>query len=259
MSRAFPQLTMLQIRVKDPTNRELVEILKMFDGTGSTRGTVAQLRAYLAQAELPDDGRLPPERDLSAALGVTRTELRKALGTLETEGQIWRHVGRGTFVGSRPVDSLSDIAALSNRTNPAELMRARLIIEPEIARAAALTTTPIHLAELKMCQAKAREAATWRQYENWDTRLHRTIAEATQNTPLVGLFDMLNALRRAVTWGRLRSTPVKPEPDHHSFAEHEVIIKAIEDRDMNGAAAAMRTHLQSVERYLLARQSHPID
>ncbi|MBM6583979.1 FadR family transcriptional regulator [Microvirga sp. BT689] len=230
-----------------------------FDDAGSNRSVVTHLRAYLAQAALPEDGRLPPERDLSAALGVTRTELRKALGTLEAEGQIWRHVGKGTFIGNRPVDTLADIAALAKRTNPAELMRARLIIEPEIARAAALTATPMHLAELRMCQARTREAATWRQYETWDTRLHRTVAEATQNTPLLGLFDMLNALRRAVTWGRLRSNPVKPEPDHHSFTEHEAIITAIENRDMNGAAAAMRAHLRSVEHNLLARQSSEPD
>ncbi|WP_193557318.1 FadR/GntR family transcriptional regulator [Microvirga pakistanensis] len=228
--------------------------MHMMNDAGSNRSIVTQLRAFLAQAELPEDGRLPPERDLAAALGVTRTELRKALGTLESEGQIWRHVGKGTFMGNRPTDTLSDIATLARRTNPAELMRARLIIEPEIARAAALTATPMHLTELRTCQARTREAATWRQYENWDTRLHRTIAEATQNTPLLGMFDMLNALRRAVTWGRLRSNPVKPNADHHSFAEHEAIIDAIENRDMNGAAAAMRAHLQSVERNLLARQ-----
>jgi DNA-binding FadR family transcriptional regulator len=233
--------------------------MQMYSEAGSNRGVVTQLRAYLAQAELPEDGRLPPERDLAVALGVTRAELRKALGALETEGQIWRHVGKGTFLGNRPTDTLSDISALAKRTNPAELMRARLIIEPEIARAAALTATPMHLAELRLCQTRTREAATWRQYENWDNRLHRTIAEATQNTPLLGLFDMLNALRRAVTWGRLRSNPVRPEPDHHSFTEHEAIIAAIENRDMNGAAAAMRVHLQSVERNLLARQSGPTD
>jgi DNA-binding FadR family transcriptional regulator len=211
------------------------------------------LRTYLVQAVLPEDGRLPPERDLATVLGVTRTELRKALGTLEAEGQIWRHVGKGTFIGTRPTDTISDIAALAKRTNPAELMQARLIIEPEIARAAALTATPMHLAELRMCQTRTRNAATWRQYENWDTRLHRTIAEATQNIPLLGLFDLLNALRRAVTWGRLRSTPVKPSPDHHSFAEHGAIIVAIENRDMNAAAVAMRAHLESVKRNLLER------
>jgi DNA-binding FadR family transcriptional regulator len=227
--------------------------MSTINGIAADRGVITQLRAYLAQAELPDDGRLPPERDLSDALGVSRTELRKALGLLEAEGQIWRHVGKGTFVGSRPVDGFTDVAAMARRTNPAELMRARLVIEPEIARAAALTATPMHVAEMKTCQARAREAATWRQYESWDNRLHRTVAEAAQNTPLLGLFDTLNALRRAVTWGRLRSTPVKPGPDHHSFAEHEVIIAAIENRDMAAAAAAMRTHLQSVEKYLLER------
>jgi DNA-binding FadR family transcriptional regulator len=226
----------------------------MLSETGFERGIVTQLRAYLAQAELPDDGRLPPERDLSEALGVSRTELRKALGALEAEGQIWRHVGKGTFVGSRPIDTFADIAALANRTNPAEVMRARLIIEPEISRAAALTATPMHLAEMRSCLVRTREAATWRQYETWDNRLHRTIAEATQNSLLLGLFDTLNAVRRAVTWGRLRTNPVRPRADHHSFAEHEAIIAAIENRDMSGAAAAMRAHLQTVERKLLERQ-----
>ena len=137
--------------------------MQMYSEAGSNRGIVTQLRAYLAQAELPEDGRLPPERDLAVALGVTRSELRKALGALEAEGQIWRHVGKGTFLGTLPTDSISEIAALSKRTKPAELMRARLIIEPEIARAAALTATPMHLSELRLCQTRTQEAATWRQ------------------------------------------------------------------------------------------------
>ena len=118
----------------DPTNLKLVDLnMLIVSEAGPERGVITQLRAYLAQAELPEDGRLPPERDLSEALGVSRTELRKALGVLEAEGQIWRHVGKGTFVGSRPIDRIADIAALAKRTNPAEVMRARLIVEPEIA------------------------------------------------------------------------------------------------------------------------------
>lgn len=218
------------------------------------KGIVTQLRGYLAQIDLPDDGRLPPERELSAALGVSRTELRKALDVLEAEGQLWRHVGKGTFMGSRPLDTFADIAALARRSNPAEVMRARIVMEPEIARAAAFTATPADIAEMRMCLARSRQAETWRQYEAWDTRLHRTIAEASQNTLLLGLFDTLNAVRRAVTWGRLRTEPLKPLPDHHSFAEHEAIVVAIEHRDIAAAAAAMRTHLQTVERKLLDRQ-----
>jgi GntR family transcriptional regulator, transcriptional repressor for pyruvate dehydrogenase complex len=94
---------------------------------------------------------------------------------------------------------------------------------------------------------KAQQAPTWRQYEQWDNKLHRTIGEASQNSLLLGLLDTLNAVRRAVTWGRLRDTPLRPPADHHSFAEHERIVQAIADRDPTAAAEAMRKHLRSVE------------
>ena len=65
------------------------------------QSALIQLRAYLAQQRLPVNSRLPPERELCRALGVTRTAVRNALATLEAEGQLWRHVGKGTFVGTR--------------------------------------------------------------------------------------------------------------------------------------------------------------
>ncbi|HEY1386139.1 MAG TPA: FCD domain-containing protein [Dongiaceae bacterium] len=212
---------------------------------------LSRLRAYLAQIEMPLDSRLPPERELAEALRVTRAGLRKALAVLEGENQIWRHVGKGTFIGSRPIESMADVAAITRRTNPAEVMRTRLVLEPEVARMAALNATSAHIAEMRLCMQRTREAQTWRQYEAWDNRLHRVIAESTQNSLLLALLDTLNAVRRAVVWGRLRADKVKPAPNHHSFDDHEAIVAAIEDRDMNRAAAAMRGHLENVERNLL--------
>jgi DNA-binding FadR family transcriptional regulator len=212
---------------------------------------LARLRAHLAQIEMPLDSRLPPERTLASALGVTRAELRKALAVLESENQLWRHVGKGTFIGSRPIETLADVAAITRRTNPAEVMRTRLVLEPEVARMAALNATSAHIAEMRACMQRTRAAQSWRQYEAWDNRLHRVIAESTQNSLLLALLDTLNAVRRAVVWGRLRVDKVKPAPNHHSFDDHEVIVAAIEDRDLNRAAAAMRAHLENVERNLL--------
>jgi DNA-binding FadR family transcriptional regulator len=102
---------------------------------------------------------------------------------------------------------------------------------------------------------RTRAAQTWRQYEAWDNRLHRVIAESTQNSLLLALLDTLNAVRRAVVWGRLRVDKVKPASNHHSFDDHEAIVAAIEDRDLNRAAAAMRAHLENVERNLLRARS----
>lgn len=214
-------------------------------------GALTQLRAYLAQRDLPANARLPPERELCDILGVSRGELRKALAVMESNGELWRHVGKGTFIGARPTKEYSDVAAIAALTNPREVMQARILIEPQIAREAALNATAGDIAELKQCIQASRQAQTWRQYENSDNRLHRAVAEAAHNTVLLALFDTLNAVRRAVVWGRLRDKIDRPPPDHHSFKEHELLVRAIEERDMDGAGQAMLRHLSHVQANLL--------
>jgi DNA-binding FadR family transcriptional regulator len=212
---------------------------------------LVQLQAFLAQMDVSGETRLPAERELCESLGVSRGDLHKALMVLEKDRRIWRHVGKGTFVGSGPVEETIGISEIAGRTNPADVMRARLIIEPEIAREAALHATLDDIAAMRRSIVHTRDAATWRQYENVDNLLHRQIAQASRNNVLLGLFDVLNAVRRTVVWGRLRSDGAHPPADHHSFADHEHIVDAIADRDMAGAAAAMRLHLQQVERRLI--------
>ena len=212
---------------------------------------LTQLRALLANTDLSVDPRLPPERKLVEMLGLTRPALRRALAVLEAEGQIWRHVGKGTFVGSRPANGFADVGAIAQKTNPGEVMRTRILIEPEVAAMAALTATPLHIAEMWLCIQRSRNAGTWRHYEAWDNRFHRVIGEAAQNHLLLALLDTLNAVRRTVTWGRLRAIRERPAADHHSFADHAAIVAAIEDRDRARARERMRTHLLNVERNLL--------
>lgn len=212
---------------------------------------LTRLQAFLAEKQYPLNSRLPPERSLCAQLGVNRTALRKALAALEAEGQIWRHVGRGTFVGTKPVEDANDVSSISRRTNPTEVMEARLLIEPELARLAALNATPADIAEMMHCIRKTKGAPDWRIYEAWDTKLHRAIAQATHNALLLALFDTLNMVRRATVWGRLRIARPNPDPSHHSFAEHDALIDAIANRDMDLAASRMRRHLETVRRKLL--------
>src|SRR3546814_9277410 len=103
---------------------------------------------------------------------------------MESNGELWRHVGKGTFIGARPTKEYSDVAAIAALTNPREVMQARLLIEPQIAREAALNATAGDIAELKQSMFASRHAQTWRQYENSDNRLHRTVAEAAHNTEI---------------------------------------------------------------------------
>ncbi|MGV3741386.1 MAG: FadR/GntR family transcriptional regulator [Burkholderiaceae bacterium] len=215
-------------------------------------GALVQLRAYLAKEELSPGSQLPPERELSEILGVTRGDLRKAIAVLEAEGQVWRHVGKGTFLGPKPIDTVVSLQGVDQRTNPAEVMRARILMETAIAREAALNANRADIDAMQRCLKASRAAKTWRQYETSDNQLHQLIAEATHNSLLIALYDALNAVRRTIAWGRMRSSQGGPPTNHHSFADHEAIVAAISERDINGAERAMQRHLSGVEQRLLS-------
>lgn len=60
-----------------------------------------ELAANIASGRFGAEGRLPPEEELAARLGISRATLREALRALEGEGLIRRHHGVGTFVNPR--------------------------------------------------------------------------------------------------------------------------------------------------------------
>jgi DNA-binding FadR family transcriptional regulator len=219
----------------------------------SKQAALDKMRAWLATGEWAIDSRVPPERDLAETLGVSRGVLRLALATLEAEGHIWRHVGKGTFVGSRPGNIDTGINGLAHRSSPAEVMETRLILEPNAARLAAMNATPGHIAEMRLCLARTRGARTFQQYVIWDNRLHVSIGMATRNTVLISFMETLNAIRRSVVWARLREKE-QPRLDNPSLDEHDRIVDAIEQRKPENAATAMYQHLDRVAGELLPKQ-----
>jgi GntR family transcriptional regulator len=61
-----------------------------------------ELLALISRSRIRPGGRLPPEPELAAEIGVSRASLREALGSLEEEGFLTRTRGAGTFLADRP-------------------------------------------------------------------------------------------------------------------------------------------------------------
>ncbi|MGQ7793857.1 FadR/GntR family transcriptional regulator [Faunimonas sp. B44] len=209
---------------------------------------LGHLRRMIAAGDLVPGERLPPERTLAAELQVNRATLRKALGRLEQEGLISRHVGRGTFVGTAPAEPLGSTSTRS----PIDLMDARLTLEPAIAAEAALRHHKAHLDQMRLCLDRGRAVEDFESFEAWDNAFHRSIAEATQNPILLMVMDMVREMRNQPQWERLKLRTSSPERRDRYRRDHEAILKAIADRDPQSAAGAMFDHLQSVRATLLA-------
>lgn len=224
----------------------------MPDQASETLDPVARLRSFIIDGGHPRGGRLPPERHLTEELGMSRATLRKALDSLERDGLIWRHVGKGTFIsdGTAPKAPSNAMTELGRQLTPFRMMRARMAIEPAIAREAAVNASGEALQRMRRAMERAKAATTWHEYETQDDLFHRAVAEASDNLLLLTLFDQLNEVRRAVAWGSVTRESAHPSPDHSSFAEHEAIAAAITARDAGAAYEAMRKHLGSVAKRL---------
>ena len=118
---------------------------------------LSRLRAFIGEGGYDPGDRLPPERELIVTLDLSRNALRKALDTLEREGAIWRHVGKGTFISSQG-SALSSLAELSKQVSPVQLMRARLSLEPAIAREAAMNASAEAVARVVSARDRALNA-----------------------------------------------------------------------------------------------------
>ena len=106
---------------------------------------VTALRTFIATGSFRPGDRLPPERELTVMLDMSRNTLRGALDALEREGAIWRHVGKGTFVAAHGDSAdTGSLAELTRQVTPVRLMRARLSLEPAIAREAGIATNVVH-------------------------------------------------------------------------------------------------------------------
>ena len=102
-----------------------------------------QLRQLIQSGEFAVGSKLPAERDLATKMGVSRPSVREALIALEVEGLIEVRMGSGIVVVGR-----ESVRMLDNTPGPLEIIRARQLIECELAALAAQSTDPTLVPDL---------------------------------------------------------------------------------------------------------------
>ena len=199
-----------------------------------------QLRALITAGEYPVGSRLPPERDLSVQLGVSRPSVREALIALEVEGLIEVRMGSGIYV--RPADpkGTRQISA----EGPLEIIRARQLIESELAAHAARHMKKAQIAGLRDAIAVMEtQVAEGRMPTRGDRLFHTRIAAAADNSVLQRIVSEL--------WDE-RGNPLFTQLGNHfetasswglAIAEHRAVVDAIASGSADAARDAMSTHL----------------
>jgi len=217
----------------------------------SHRVALIRLRELIETDALRQAGKLPPERALADELGVSRRSLRHALSALEAEGRILREQGRGTFIAEARVTSNGLMGEIARLTNPVDTLEARLAIEPQLARLAALRASRGDIDKLFEAAEVSRTASDTKIYEKADAAFHRRVAIAARNPLLIVIFDAVLEAALDGSWRHGRETAHCINNQAAYAAAHRRIAGAIAERNAAMAEQAMRAHLSTVQQRLI--------
>jgi DNA-binding FadR family transcriptional regulator len=196
--------------------------------------------------------RIPTERALCEQFGLGRSAVRRVLAQLKEAGLITQTVGSGTYVTEQAAGLLPALGATPlATTSPAELMEARMALEPAIVELVVRNATPADFARMTQCCEQAEQATTLDEFEHWDGLLHEVIAEAAHNSFISTVFRLMNQARAQGEWGMLKRKSVTPERRAAYQREHRALVAALRERDLAAAQAQTHAHLLHVRRNLL--------
>ena len=197
--------------------------------------------------------RLPTERALSEQYGISRTTVRRVLQDFKRKRLITQTVGSGTYVADEVQDALTALAPSgpAHAVSPAELMSARLVLEPALIDMVIGNATAADFARMDECNHRAEQAGTLEDFERWDAALHQAIAEASHNGFMTRVFALMGEVRAQGEWGMLKRRSATPERRVDYETEHRALVAALKDRDAERARAACLAHLLHVRTSML--------
>lgn len=220
---------------------------------------VEQIKKMIAQGVYRKGDMLPSEKDLIQMTGVSRITVREALKTLAEVGIIETRKGKGSFVlvdaDALVTDEITAEQQAEYQRNFMNSNKARLILEPELARVAAVHATEEDIEAIRktLPEKNSRPAV-----ENQFDEFHYAVAKASRNEMLQEFMKhLLDLESQNASRNQAALRLVLPENQKITSAElssqHKKIFEAIRDHNPEFAYFYMKEHLifllDSYEKY----------
>jgi len=227
-----------------------VQVPRISDAVAST------LERRILEGSLKAGDRLPPERELSIELGVSRPSLREAIQKLASKGMVTSRQGGGTYVTdaleSTFFDPWQDM--LGSYPNLREdMLEFRRMLEGQAAEWAAERATDADLQRLgqtfEALMASFRSDNGERRSDA-DIAFHQAVGDAAHNVLLGHLSAALLRLMHDNIRLNLDELKALPAASSLLIRQHTAIYNAIAERKPAAARSAAETHIDFVRETL---------
>ena len=207
-----------------------------------------QLHEAITSGQYQVGERLPSEKELCSMFNVSRVPVREALSALELNGLVDSMQGAGVYVrrttpaGDEPMQEVE----------PQDIIRARMILEPDIARLAASQINEEQCTELRDIIERFKEEAKEDAYTTTvDREFHLFLARTSGNTLYVMMMEMVFKTMEQRMWELILSRTIATQKyREQNNREHLQIAQAVLDGRADDAYAFMKNHMEQLyERY----------
>lgn len=218
---------------------------------------IDQIKKSIERGELKSGDKLPSERELAEALGVSRAAVREAMSVMEAIRLVKVFPGVGIYLEDDPhkelIASMDEMVRIGNN-GLIQLLEVRQAIESQAAYLAALRRKEADLQALDEAYERLRLSVDRNDVAaEEDYRFHLAVVEAAYNPMLLESVKFFSEKCLAGLY-RSRSESIRiPGKSKMVLEEHWQIYRAIADKEPHRAQKVMWEHLQNVKsRYLIS-------
>lgn len=216
-----------------------------------TDQAIERIKEMIVSGELAPGDRLPPEKELSERLGLSRNSLREAVKALEVSRVLDVRRGDGTYVTSLEprllLEAISFVIDLHDSRALLEIFAVRRALEAEATAIAAQRATAEDVATLTASIESVAGGSDIEALVEHDVMFHRHIIQLAGNQYLASLLEGLtSATLRARLWRGL----TQEGAIERTLTEHRAITAAVEAGDVSLARSLATVHVAGVEAWV---------
>ena len=216
-----------------------------------TDEAILRIKEMIVSGDLQPGQRLPPEKELSERLGLSRNSLREAVKGLELIKVLDVRQGDGTYVTSLEphllLEAMSFVVDLHQDQSVIEIFEVRRVLEPHAAWRAARFITDEQVAALREMLETVDESTSVEDLVAHDIEFHRLINQAGGNAYLASLLDGLSSSTvRARVWRGI----TEERSVARTLEEHRAIVEALAVRDPEMTRSWVTVHVSGIESWL---------
>lgn len=216
-----------------------------------TDEAIEKIKAMIVSGELSPGDRLPPEKELSERLGLSRNSMREAVKALEVIRVLDVRRGDGTYVTSLEphllLEAIAFVVDMHDDDSMLEIFAVRRMLESQATGLAATLGSPDEIAGIEAEVASIDAEVGIEDLVEHDIRFHRAIVAMAGNAYLASLIEHLGSQTvRARVWRGLTEAGAV----ERTLSEHRAIADAIAQHDPVLATSLATAHIAGVERWL---------